>query len=67
MLNFVDEMQTQIIIFISGTGSNAREIIRYFDENEAINVCGVVSLLRFSSHTFSAGSSLYLTKRKAYE
>ncbi len=43
MLNFVDEMQTQIIIFISGAGSNAREIIRYFDENEAINVCGVVS------------------------
>lgn len=43
MLNFVDEMQTQIIIFISGAGSNAREIIRYFHGNEAINVCGVVS------------------------
>jgi phosphoribosylglycinamide formyltransferase-1 len=43
MLNFVAQMQTQIIIFISGAGSNAREIIRYFNENEAINVCGVVS------------------------
>jgi phosphoribosylglycinamide formyltransferase-1 len=43
MLNFVAQMQTQIIIFISGAGSNAREIIRYFDGNEAINVCGVVS------------------------
>ena len=43
MLNFVDEMQTKIIIFISGAGSNAREIIRYFDGNEAITVCGVVS------------------------
>lgn len=43
MLNFVDEMQTQIIIFISGAGSNAREIIRYFSGNEAINVCGVIS------------------------
>jgi phosphoribosylglycinamide formyltransferase-1 len=43
MLNFVAQMQTQIIIFISGAGSNAREIIRYFDGNEAINVCGVIS------------------------
>ncbi len=43
MLNFVDEMQTQIVIFISGAGSNAREIIRYFSENEVINVCGVIS------------------------
>ena len=43
MLNFVNEMHTQIIIFISGAGSNAREIIRYFDGNEAIKVCGVVS------------------------
>ena len=43
MLNFVDEMQTKIIILISGAGSNAREIIRYFDGNEAITVCGVVS------------------------
>jgi phosphoribosylglycinamide formyltransferase-1 len=43
MLNFVAQMQTQIIIFISGAGSNAREIIRYFNGNEAINVCGVIS------------------------
>jgi phosphoribosylglycinamide formyltransferase-1 len=43
MLNFVTQMHTQIIIFISGGGSNAREIIRYFSSNEAINVCGVIS------------------------
>jgi len=43
MLNFVAQMQTQIIIFISGAGSNAREIIRYFNGNEAIKVCGVIS------------------------
>jgi phosphoribosylglycinamide formyltransferase-1 len=43
MLNFVAQMQTQIIIFISGAGSNARQIIRYFNGNEAIKVCGVIS------------------------
>jgi phosphoribosylglycinamide formyltransferase-1 len=36
-------MQTQIILFISGAGSNARQIIRYFKENERIKVCGVLS------------------------
>jgi phosphoribosylglycinamide formyltransferase-1 len=43
MLNFVDEMHTQIILFISGGGSNARQIISYFEENERIKVCGVLS------------------------
>ncbi|MEN9744107.1 MAG: hypothetical protein RLZZ65_1912 [Bacteroidota bacterium] len=36
-------MKQEIIIFISGAGSNARQIIHHFNENEGINICGVVS------------------------
>jgi phosphoribosylglycinamide formyltransferase-1 len=43
MLNFVAEMQAQLILFISGGGSNARQIIRYFKENERVKVVGVLS------------------------
>jgi phosphoribosylglycinamide formyltransferase-1 len=43
MLNFVTEMQAQLILFISGGGSNARQIIRYFKENERVKVVGVLS------------------------
>ena len=43
MLNFVAEMQEQLILFISGGGSNARQIINYFNENERVNVVGVLS------------------------
>lgn len=43
MLNFVAEMQEQIILFISGRGSNARQIIHYFNDNERVNVVGVLS------------------------
>ena len=43
MLNFVAEMQDQLILFISGGGSNARQIINYFNDNEQVNVAGVVS------------------------
>ncbi len=43
MLNFVDAMQQNLILFISGAGSNARQIIAYFKENEQVNVVGVLS------------------------
>jgi phosphoribosylglycinamide formyltransferase-1 len=43
MLNFVAEMHEQLILFISGGGSNARQIINYFNENERVNVVGVLS------------------------
>jgi phosphoribosylglycinamide formyltransferase-1 len=43
MLNFVVEMQEQLILFISGGGSNARQIIHYFNDNERVNVVGVLS------------------------
>jgi len=43
MLNFVAEMQEQLILFISGGGSNARQIIDYFNDNERVNVVGVLS------------------------
>lgn len=43
MLNFVAEMQAQLILFISGGGSNARQIIRYFKGNERVKVVGVLS------------------------
>ena len=43
MLNFIAEMQAQLILFISGGGSNARQIIRYFKGNERITVVGVLS------------------------
>lgn len=43
MLNFVAEMQEQLILFISGAGSNARQIINYFNDNERVNVVGVLS------------------------
>jgi phosphoribosylglycinamide formyltransferase 1 len=43
MLNFIAEMQEQLILFISGGGSNARKIIHYFKENERVKVVGVLS------------------------
>ena len=43
MLNFIAEMQEQLILFISGGGSNARQIIHYFKENEHVKVVGVLS------------------------
>lgn len=43
MLNFMAEMQEQLILFISGGGSNARQIIHYFKENERVKVVGVLS------------------------
>lgn len=43
MLNFIAEMQEQLILFISGGGSNARQIIHYFKENERVKVVGVLS------------------------
>ena len=43
MLNFVAEMQEQLILFISGAGSNARQIINYFNDNERVNIVGVLS------------------------
>jgi phosphoribosylglycinamide formyltransferase-1 len=43
MLNFVAEMQEQLILFISGRGSNARQIIHYFNDNERVSVVGVLS------------------------
>jgi phosphoribosylglycinamide formyltransferase-1 len=43
MLNFVTEMHAQLILFISGGGSNARQIIRYFKGNERVKVVGVLS------------------------
>jgi phosphoribosylglycinamide formyltransferase-1 len=43
MLNFVTEMQEQLILFISGGGSNARQIIHYFKDNERVKVVGVLS------------------------
>jgi phosphoribosylglycinamide formyltransferase-1 len=43
MLNFVAEMKEQLILFISGGGSNARQIIDYFNDNERVNVVGVLS------------------------
>lgn len=43
MLNFVAEMQAQLILFISGGGSNARQIILYFKGNERVKVVGVLS------------------------
>jgi phosphoribosylglycinamide formyltransferase-1 len=43
MLNFVAEMREQLILFISGGGSNARQIINYFNDNERVNVVGVLS------------------------
>ena len=43
MLNFIAEMQAQLILFISGGGSNARQIIRYFKGNERITVVAVLS------------------------
>ena len=36
-------MQAQLILFISGGGSNARQIIRYFKGNERVKVVGVLS------------------------
>lgn len=36
-------MKKEIIIFISGAGSNARQIIHHFHENEGINIRAVVS------------------------
>lgn len=36
-------MQEQLILFISGKGSNARQIIDYFIDNERVNVVGVLS------------------------
>jgi phosphoribosylglycinamide formyltransferase 1 len=43
MLNFVAEMREQLMLFISGGGSNARQIINYFNDNERVNVAGVLS------------------------
>lgn len=43
MLNFIAQMQEQLILFISGGGSNARQIIRYFKGNERVKVVGVLS------------------------
>ena len=43
MLNFMAEMQEQFILFISGGGSNARQIIDYFKDNERVKVVGVLS------------------------
>jgi folate-dependent phosphoribosylglycinamide formyltransferase PurN len=36
MLNFIAEMQEQLILFISGGGSNARQIIHYFKEKKHV-------------------------------
>lgn len=36
-------MQVNIILFISGGGSNARQIIAYFEGNERIQIVGVLS------------------------
>lgn len=36
-------MIAQIILYISGDGSNARQIISYFEENQQIKVVGVLS------------------------
>lgn len=43
MLNFIAEMREQLVLFISGGGSNARQIINYFNDNECINVAGLLS------------------------
>lgn len=43
MLNFAAQMIARIILFISGTGSNARQIISYFKGNERIKVVGLLS------------------------
>jgi phosphoribosylglycinamide formyltransferase-1 len=43
MLNFVAEMREQLILFISGGGSNARQIINYFNDNKRVSVVGVLS------------------------
>lgn len=43
MLTFVAPMQQNLILFISGAGSNARQIIAYFKANEQVNVVGVLS------------------------
>jgi folate-dependent phosphoribosylglycinamide formyltransferase PurN len=36
-------MKDPITLFISGGGSNARQIIHYFRENERVKVAGVLS------------------------
>ena len=36
-------MQEQLILFISGRGSNARQLIHYFNDNERVSVVGVLS------------------------
>ena len=36
-------MREQLILFISGGGSNARQIINYFNDNERVNIVGVLS------------------------
>lgn len=43
MLNFIAQMQEQLILFISGGGSNARQIVHYFKDNERVKVVGVLS------------------------
>lgn len=43
MLNFDPKMQAHLILFISGGGSNARQIISYFQGNERIKVVGLLS------------------------
>lgn len=43
MLNFDPKMQAHLILFISGGGSNARQIISYFEGNERIKVVGLLS------------------------
>lgn len=43
MLTFVAAMQQKLMLFISGAGSNARQIIAYFKANEQVNVVGVLS------------------------
>ncbi|MEY4991251.1 MAG: hypothetical protein RI948_117 [Bacteroidota bacterium] len=59
MLNFVAEMQEQLILFISGGGSNARQIIDYFNDNERVNVVGVLSSKPNSEmEAFCAGHNL---------
>lgn len=59
MLNFVGTMQAHLILFISGAGSNARQIIHYFKENERIKVVGVLSSKQnFEMEAFCASQAV---------
>ena len=59
MLNFVAEMREQLILFISGGGSNARQIINYFNDNKRVSVVGVLSSKPNSEmETFCEGQHL---------